>query len=120
MPFPRFQFRLRTLLIVVALLAILCAYVAQQYRLVAARKAWLIAHQTPRGIFEWNGPGMTEHEGNREDGPGLIRRWLGDRAWHALPVVDPKPGEVEVARELFPETTILECYHHPPPLTPQQ
>ena len=36
---PRFQFSLRTLLIVVTLLAIPCAYVGEQYRIVAHRRA---------------------------------------------------------------------------------
>ena len=42
-----FQFRLRTLLIGVVLLAIPCAYIGHEARTVAARKEWLAHHPQP-------------------------------------------------------------------------
>jgi hypothetical protein len=42
-----YQFRLRTLLIAVALLAVPCSYIAGQYRIVGMRRAWLVEQLDP-------------------------------------------------------------------------
>lgn len=103
---PRFQFRLRTLLIGVALLSVPLAYLAHEYRIVAEREAWAKLHDTPTDMTIGIG-----YDGNQEDGPGPIRRLLGDEARFALTLVDPQPGDVQTARRLFPEAHIFEFHH---------
>jgi hypothetical protein len=72
-----FQFRLRTLLIVVmALLAIPMAYVGWQAKIVRERKAWSEAHP---GIVMYLDDESFADEQPPKDPLPLIRRRLGDR-----------------------------------------
>jgi hypothetical protein len=77
MKLPRFQFRLRTLMLVVTVLALPCAYVGWQAKIVRERRAMLGTIDAVGGrylaINAGDLPaGMT--------GPGWIRRFLGDVA----------------------------------------
>ncbi len=105
-----YQFSLRTLLIGVALLGVLCAYVAHEYRIVAARKAWLAAHPgdpriEPNSLRGWHdGYPKAIREPDRSRSPFLVRRWLGDKDMLNVFVY---PQEADEAAALFPEATIL-------------
>jgi hypothetical protein len=74
-PRRRFQFRLRTLMIVVALLAVPCAYVGWQAAIVRVRLKILADFRDPPHIINWH----TAYLGDKSQAPGLLRRWLGDK-----------------------------------------
>jgi hypothetical protein len=90
----RFQFRLRTLLIVVTLFALPLGYVGWQAKIVRERTAWLRTHQ-------WQ-------EGDYSRLP-FVRRWLGDFPveilWISTP---PNDSERQMAISLFPEAIVEE------------
>ena len=96
-----FQFRLRTLLVGVTLLAIPCAYVAHEYRIVAARKSWMAQH--PQGGYDVFGVGRST-----EPTLSLVRRLLGDEPQEHLVVTTL--GDEASARDLFPEAGIIPEY----------
>jgi hypothetical protein len=103
-PKPRrrwYQFRLRTLLMGVVLLAVLCAYVAHEAAIVAARRAWLAAHHAA-AFDESAGPAHPSHP---DKAPTAIRRWLGDKIFSTVWVhVD---ADLLGAQTLFPEAEIV-------------
>ena len=98
-PNHRFQFRLRSLMIMVTLLAVPCAFVGWQVRLVRERRDILdnrINHATAiYGMF---------------DPPSLtlgVRRWLGDVAIRQFFFnADATDDEVEETRRAFPEAEV--------------
>ena len=98
----RFQFSLRTLLIVVTLLAIPCWYVGEQYRIVAHRKAMMAR------IREHGGNVMFADEASAHGPPAsvpFIRKLLGDKALDDIGLPPGIPSS-EV-REVFPEAKIF-------------
>lgn len=90
-----FQFRLRTLLVGVVLLAIPCAYVAHEYRIVAARKELIADGLTGRCLVCKRGD---------DDQIPLFRRWLGDHSYKSIVIVDPR--WTERYRTAFPESVV--------------
>jgi hypothetical protein len=101
----RFQFRLRTLMIGVTLLAVTCAYVVRQREIVRERQAWLAAHpQYPSG----EGYFGTLPPIDRNQTPSPIRIWLGDKRQYriVLPVTTPE-ADIRTASLLFPEAEII-------------
>jgi hypothetical protein len=110
-----FQFRLRTLLVGMALLGAACGYVAHEVKIVEARKAWLRNH-----VADIRSPSIREEirwlEGNPAEKPSLIRRWLGDvdcssdNIMFAYQYVilpnDASQAEIDEVRLLFPEALI--------------
>jgi hypothetical protein len=99
MKLPCFQFRLRTLLIVVTLLAVVCAYVTHEAKIVQERRA------------EWNRNGKDRWVQLRdEDDFGVLnwtRRALGDRACYEILISEETdPAEIERLRAIFPEGRI--------------
>src|SRR4051812_5709320 len=92
----RFQFSLRTLLIGVTLLAVGCWYAAQA-KIVRDRETW-----KNRSIqsSSWLRPRHVV-KGNPDEGPSLIRRWLGDYSRTSVLVLYPE--DQAEARRLFPE-----------------
>lgn len=92
----RFQFSLRTLLIVVALLALPCAYVGWEAKIVAQRKSWLEAHPDTDHTFP---PGLEPGE------ISWVRRWLGDEERCQINVRGFSQDELETTSKLFPEAT---------------
>jgi hypothetical protein len=95
----RFQFRLRTLMILVALLAIPCAYVGWQAKLVRQRRD-LLDHRIKHANAIY---GMV-------DPPSLtlrMRQWLGDVAVGQIFFdADATDDEVEETRRAFPEAEV--------------
>jgi hypothetical protein len=93
-----FQFRLRTLLIVVTLLAVPCAYVGWQARIVTERRNWLANPQF--GSWPWG-----------DDPPNCslpwIRRLLGDTECIFM-IADDAVSDADLAacRSAFPELDV--------------
>jgi hypothetical protein len=98
-PRRRFQFRLRTLLIVVTLLAVACGYVAHEARIVQDRRDEWKRSVTYRHVMFRN-----------EDEFGILnwtRRALGDKVVYiiALPE-ETDPAELARLHSIFPEGRI--------------
>lgn len=89
-----FQFRLRTLLVGVVLIGGACGYVARDWRIVAARKAWLAGHRKDTVVLF-----------NSLKNPALSwpRRVLGDQVTAEIIVT---PQDEMAAHELFPEAEV--------------
>jgi hypothetical protein len=103
-----YQFRLRTLLIGVVLVAIPCGYVAHEWRIVAERKTWLLDHPQPMfsvdiAVFDGNG----NVESPPEPTIPRLRQWLGDEPTKYVEA--RSSGEEKAARKLFPEATRIFC-----------
>jgi hypothetical protein len=105
-PKRRFQFRLRTLMIVVTLFCVVGGgYIGWQKSKVLARQAWLSAHQqSPASLSGIIWTSETVINGNPANSPPIIRRWLGDEA--KLMVLVRTDAEQREAAELFPEAEI--------------
>jgi len=109
-PRRRFQFRLRTLMIVVTLLCVVFAYVGSQAKIVMDRKAAMV--ELIRGGGEAIGVERLNlrilDDGHDYSIP-FLRRWIGD---HAVFMIFYKPGtaydEIRRLRDLFPESRIFE------------
>ena len=96
-----FQFRLRTLLVGVALLAIPLGYLAHEWRIVRARNTFLDREQQVIKRYEFGVGGPFD---NMRPLPS-IRRMLGDEPQRWVVVV--YPAEKDAARKLFPESIVL-------------
>ena len=72
MPRPRFQFRLRTLFVVVTLFAIPCAYVGWQAKIARARKAFI------------ESPAVMDATVDPRAEPPLLRKMLGDKSYMVI------------------------------------
>jgi hypothetical protein len=98
-----FQFSLRTLMIGVALLAVACAYVGLQAKIVRERETALRQAQEAKVAFPFLELPRNWSELYKQPLP-LVRRWLGDEPVEAIlcePTVDP--DVVRRLEELFPE-----------------
>lgn len=111
----RFQFRLRTLMIGVTLLAVPCGYFGWQAKIVRERKAMRIEteqHGTETIDFDgivWNPESKPK--------PSLVRRWMGDKALFEADVQLRDLDSPYTARikEVFPEATISKPILKGPP-----
>jgi hypothetical protein len=93
-----YQFRLRTLLIGVLVLSIPCGYLAHEWRIVAARKAWLEAN----GVHPpWDFVDPLHK-------PPFMRRLFGDEYHKFLDVESRKAPDGLEATKLFPEAELRE------------
>jgi hypothetical protein len=95
----RFQFRLRTLLIAVAVLSIPCAYVAKQAKIVRDREAaWAKVRTFGK-----------EGYASYKDSPlPKIRQWLGDSAIALIELPDDvSKSDLELIKTEFPEARVL-------------
>ena len=105
----RFQFSLRALLVVTAVIAGPCAWVAYNANIVRQRKAMeaefvLISNSSLHFVGRLGG------QMRKQSLPWLCRA-LGDEPIEALSYMadrDPDGSELRRARELFPEAEILE------------
>jgi len=101
----RFQFRLRTLLIVVALLAVPLSYVGWQAKIVRQRNQFRDRLNDADSYPMLFG---IEDPYNYGDGIAGIRGWMGDheaeRIWFYSHASD---AELDEARNLFPEAEII-------------
>jgi len=101
-----FQFRLRTLLIGVALLGAACSYVAHEVKFVRDRQVFLNASLS-HFCFSQE---MTDDDTTITG----VRRWLGDTGMKVItfmPLFDGPPEnsdeELRTARRLFPEARVV-------------
>jgi hypothetical protein len=102
-----YQFRLRTLLIVVVVVAIPCAYVAREAKIVAERRAWLEAHGSTQPYDPSDGylpPPVVQGDSNKS--PSMIRIWLGDEPHSIILIGHSTAVEQAAAAALFPEADI--------------
>jgi hypothetical protein len=105
-PRRRFQFRLRTLMIVVTLLAVPMSYVGWQAKIVRERSA----------MREWvsGQDGRCMQSGYGDDSgvevPTLIRRWLGDQKVGVVVLLKPvSDDDRERLKDTFPGVQIVIC-----------
>jgi hypothetical protein len=107
-PRRRFQFRLRTLMIGVALLAGVCGYVAHEANIVRERKAFL---QSPGERFIQSPSYRNGQPVDPDMKVSWIRRMIGDGpvSMIALPIGTDKT-EYDRITALFPETKIMAYY----------
>jgi hypothetical protein len=108
----RFQFRLRTLMIVVAVPAVPCAYVGWQAKIVRERKEWVREYShfaLANPIYDLiQRPMVKQASGDLSHGPSFIRRCLGDQLFPmAILPKDTSSSEIKVAATLFPEADIF-------------
>jgi hypothetical protein len=108
-PRRRFQFRLRTLLIGVTLLAMPCAYVASQDRIVSERTAvlcWIREHKGSSTTGEPDSPRSTTKQ-QQPAAVSWVRRLLGDHQINHIELPpDTDIGEVRRIRTMFPESDV--------------
>jgi hypothetical protein len=111
------QFSLRSLLIVVTLLAILCGYVGQQVEIVKEREVMaaapgvdsVVAADSRDNITALtSGSGAARTNGDSREKIPWFRKWLGDRYYLGLSI-DKSASDDEIARykKAFPEATIM-------------
>ena len=111
-PRRRFQFRLRTLMIVVTLFCVAAGgYIGSQKKIVAERRAWL-AHLQEEGYTARIGDIVIS--GGDQSEPNIVRRWLGDKATFriSLPATLPDKDK-ETTLRLFPESTVTQTPNAP-------
>ena len=101
----RFQFRLRTPIICLSIVAVIGAYLAYEARVVSVRNVWL-GENSPM-IFRAP-PRMTVlATGNADARPYFLRRWLGDTAQDRIVVpADASAKDKQRAIALFPEAKV--------------
>ena len=101
MPRPRFQFRLRTLFVVVTLFSIPCAYVGWQAKIVRERE-----RELDKALWDENNKIGFDSTGPRQKLP-WIRRVFGDEYCLRINVpADTPKAEIDRLHELFPEAVI--------------
>jgi hypothetical protein len=107
----RFQFRLRTLWIVVTLFCVVFAYVGSQAKIVVDRKAAMVELiRGGGGAVGTERLNLSVLEDGRDYSIPFLRRVMGD---HAVFVIFYKPGtaydEIRRLQDLFPESRIFEA-----------
>jgi hypothetical protein len=106
----RFQFRLRTLFVLVTMAAVACGYVAHEYRIVRERTAMVYSgHWTDSARCYPSSAGKIP----------WLRVMLGDRAYSDITISQRTPEkDLEQYKALFPEAAIAR-YEDPfdPPIT---
>src|SRR5580693_1740940 len=106
MPSPRFQFRLRTLLIVVTVVAVACGYFAHEARIVSQRKAVLAEIEHVAGAKCM----LALYPPNR---PSWVRCLLGDVQTNVafLMPANTTPEMMHRIEEAFPEGAVGKREH---------
>ena len=91
----QFQFRLRTFLIAIAVLAVLTAWVGNSLKWIAARHTMILEHANYADMLDQP----------RTTAPGGL--WLFGETGKVI--LDVEPGYGEEARRLFPEAKVSEA-----------
>ena len=99
MRLPRFQFRLRTLMIMVTLVAAVCGYVAHEARIVRERRIQITARSSSR-ILVYHG------EQALPNGPNWFRFALGDVPIEWISPDHRYATSADMLRALFPEAVV--------------
>jgi hypothetical protein len=97
----RFQFRLRTLMIGVTIVAALCAYLSHERQVVQERQNFIASHpRLPHIVYNAEPQFMTEIS--------WIRRWMSDRQYYAIAVGDSaSDATLDRFKRLFPEAAVV-------------
>jgi hypothetical protein len=113
-----FRFRLRTVLLLIALLAIPCAWLGSEWKLVRERKALIDRIEAVGGVvWDAGNPNawmplnrIVIEPGSRLDQVSKIRRWLGDRDVREV-FIQREFLDEDKKRilELFPGTSVIIC-----------
>lgn len=98
------QFGLRTLLLGVAILGVLCSWVGYQLKTVRAREAWLNAHSQSGSDFTFPVTAIYGEGPFPNLRPSMVRTWLGDQP-HEIIWIFNKSDRAEAAA-LFPESQV--------------
>jgi hypothetical protein len=99
----RFQFRLRTMFVLVTVVAVVCAWIGHEIRVVDERKAMLAWIEKNGGICTID---STSPE-PQADEPSFIRRWLGDQRVDEVFFIPPKEANVvERVKAILPGTVV--------------
>jgi hypothetical protein len=110
-PRRRFQFRLRTLMIGVALLAVPCAYVGWQVRIVRERQALIAAISHDVMYLDVQVAAAVGYYRSKKMTPAtvpLLRQWLGDVAVEVIAIpARASPEFKERVKAAFPEATFV-------------
>ncbi len=114
---PRFQFRLRTFLLAVTLVATASGLLLRHDTDIVARRAqWLQSHANMS--LERFGRYETVAIGDHNLSPWILRLCLGDRPYKTIGVREDISGDdIKEGEALFPEATILRWVgvkRHPP------
>jgi hypothetical protein len=131
MTLPRFQFRLRTLLIAFALVGVACAVVRWENDIVRRRKAWIESNSATYSIkpvysvrdgdvltrakispnYSPLGYGLEYNRlslGSEEDCPDWLRRLLGDAPIEMICIKEnTSTAEIKSVVALFPEAEVF-------------
>ncbi|HEV3415637.1 MAG TPA: hypothetical protein VG056_02440, partial [Pirellulales bacterium] len=105
----RFQFSLRTLLIGVTLLAVLCAYVAREVKIAKERRKAVETYEPLREIVKtvWRGGNEYESRDVLIEAPWPLR-WFGEDGYKGVVVPDNTAADEIVRLErLFPEASVV-------------
>jgi hypothetical protein len=135
--FPRIRFRLRTVLLLVTLPAIPCAWIGPGRKIVRDRAALIerveaAGGTVSGGVEEWFDPRFMKTPPKSQSAwdyipeividPGTppfgeiskVRRWLGDRSIISIRIPGDFPDDEEKRiHDLFPHTTISKFYPRP-------
>jgi hypothetical protein len=119
-----FRFRLRTILLIVALLAIPCAWLGSEWKLVRARAALIerveAAGGTASSVKYYPLPSITIQPGAQSDQISAARRWLGDRAITQITIPDNFSDDDEKQiLDRFPETEVVKYWPFDPSRQPR-
>jgi hypothetical protein len=105
----RFQFRLRTLMIGVTLLAVLCGYLGSQAKIVRDRRAvvaWILTETQGSCILD--SVRITERGVRVPPDPNWLRKLLGDRSFQYIVIPEEELTEDRLKRikAAFPESVV--------------
>jgi len=109
---PRFQFRLRTLLIMFLALGPIFGYLAHEENIVGRRTGWMVSHlaSLSRPLVPPSGypfPLICQPPrvlSKPSEGPSLLRRLMGDSCYDSEYIIaNASDAELAEARSLFPE-----------------
>jgi hypothetical protein len=109
-----FQFSLRTLLIVVTLLAVACRYVGSQVKFLRDRHEARASHaivypeaeEGPDGIWYFRRWGLNVPMGSRPKSPWPLR-WFGEEGYWGINAGETaSDGEIANLKRLFPEAVV--------------
>jgi hypothetical protein len=103
-----FQFSLRTLMIVVTLLAVPLGYVGWQSKIVRNRNAWKSNRPAADPPYSTYAATFVVLRGDPDQKPNRMRRWLGDEANETIALPTTATDEdIRKAIVLFPEAEVI-------------
>jgi hypothetical protein len=119
-PMRWFRFRLRTALLIVTLLAIPCAWIGSEWKIVRERAALIDSVRAHGGAITttgfvtsnaegWTaGPGIKIEAGDKRPPISIVRRWLGDQDVSLIVISSDFPDSDEQRiLGLFPGTDLV-------------